>query len=96
MQIPTPVDSKLAEIDARLSRVEGITEQMNTRLTSLEQGQRDLSTRVDSMTTRIDGLSNRMLTFFCWLVGIQVTTLLTLGTAHFVQVGIKNAFSDRT
>ncbi len=87
MQIPTPVDSKLAEIDARLSRVEGITEQMNTRLTSLEQGQRDLSTRVDSMTTRvdsmttrIDGLSNRMLTFFCWLVGIQVTTLLTLGT----------------
>ncbi len=86
MQIPTPVDSKLAEIDARLSRVEGITEQMNTRLTSLDQGQRDLSirvdsmtTRVDSMTTRIDGLSNRMLTFFCWLVGIQVTTLLTLG-----------------
>ncbi len=73
MQIPTPVDSKLAEIDARLSRVEGITEQMNTRLTSLEQGQRDL-------TNRVDGLSNRMLTFFCWLVGIQVTTLLTLGT----------------
>lgn len=80
MQIPTPVDSKLAEIDARLSRVEGITEQMNTRLTSLDQGQRDLSNRVDSMTTRIDGLSNWMLTFFCWLVGIQVTTLLILGT----------------
>ena len=63
MQIPTPVDSKLAE-----------------RLTGLEQSHRDLSNRVDSVMTRIDGLSNRMLTLFCWLVGIQVTTLLTLGT----------------
>lgn len=80
MQIPTPVDSKLAEIDARLSRSEGILEQVATRLTGLEQSHRDLSNRVDSVTTRIDGLSNRMLTLFCWLVGIQVTTLLTLGT----------------
>ena len=87
MQIPTPVDSKLAEIDARLSRVEGINEQMNTRLTSLDQGQRDLSNRVDSMTTRIDGLSNRMFTFFCWLVGIQVTTLLTLSTLILFKLG---------
>lgn len=73
MQIPTPVDSKLAEMDARLSRIEGIVEQITTRLTGLEQSYRDLS-------NRIDGLSNRMLTLFCWLVGIQVTTLLTLGT----------------
>jgi len=32
MQIPTPVDSKLAEIDARLSRIEEIIEQVRNAL----------------------------------------------------------------
>ena len=79
MQIPTQPE-KLAEMDARLSRIEGIVEQIATRLTSVEQGQRDLS-------NRIDGLSNRIVTLFCWLVGIQITTLLTLGTLILVKLG---------
>ncbi len=68
MQIPTPQD-KLAEFDARLSRIEGINEQMNTRLTSVEQGQRDLRTDIR------------------WVIGIQITTLLTLGTLILFKVG---------
>ena len=35
MQIPTPQD-KFAEFDARLSRIEGIVEQIDKRLSSLE------------------------------------------------------------
>ncbi len=68
MQIPTSQD-KLAEFDARLSRIEGINEQMNTRLTSVEQGQRDLRTDIR------------------WVIGIQITTLLTLGTLILFKVG---------
>ena len=87
MQLPTPQD-KLAEYDARLSRIEGIVEQMNTRLTSLEskveQGQRDLSNRVDR--GRRDARTD-----FRWLVGIiistQLTTLITLGTLILVKLG---------
>ncbi len=68
MQIPTPQD-KLAEFDARLSRIEGINEQMNTRLTSVEQGQRDLRNDIR------------------WVIGIQITTLLTLGTLILFKLG---------
>ena len=68
MQIPTPQD-KLAEFDARLSRIEGINEQMNTRLTSVEQGQRDLKNDIR------------------WVIGIQITTLLTLGTLILFKLG---------
>ncbi len=35
MQGPTPQD-RMAEFDVRLSRIEGIVEQMNTRLINLE------------------------------------------------------------
>ena len=68
MQIPTPPD-KLAEFDSRLSRIEGIVEQMSQRLTSVEQGQRDI------------------LSWIRWLVGIQITTLLTLGTLILFKLG---------
>ena len=61
MQIPTPSE-KLAEYDARLSRIEGIVEQMNIRLTGLESGIR-------------------------WVIGIQITTLLSLGTLILFKLG---------
>ena len=61
MQIPTPGE-KLAEYDARLSRIEGIVEQMNIRLIGLESGIR-------------------------WVIGIQITTLLSLGTLILFKLG---------
>ena len=59
MQSATPKADSLADVVARLSRLEGIVEQMNQRLTNLEA-------RMDSG--------------FLWIIGIQITTLLTLGT----------------
>ncbi len=78
MQIPTPQD-KLAEMDARLARVEGIAEQMNTRLTGLE-------TRVDNgfsnMDTRLTNMDTRNNSNFRWLIGLLVVVLLAnVGTA---------------
>lgn len=78
MQIPTPQD-KLAEMDARLARVEGIAEQMNTRLTGLE-------TRVDNgfsnMDTRLINMDTRNNSNFRWLIGLLVVVLLAnVGTA---------------
>ena len=72
MQVPTPQD-KLAEFDARLSRIEGIVEQISTRLTSLEN--------------RVGQIQHAARTDFCWLVGIQVTTIVTLGTLILVKLG---------
>ena len=79
MQIPTPQD-KLAEFDARLSRIEGIVEQLAERMNCLAQGQRDLSNLVEQnrRESRTD---------FRWLVGIQITTLLTLGTLILFKLG---------
>ncbi|MYC14349.1 MAG: hypothetical protein F4Y39_11540 [Gemmatimonadetes bacterium] len=78
MQIPTPQD-KLSEMDARLARVEGIAEQMNTRLTSLE-------TRVDNgfsnIDTRLTNMDTRNNSNFRWLIGLLVVVLLAnVGTA---------------
>ena len=40
-----PTGSRWAELDARTSRREGVIEQIGHRLTNLEHGQRELSTR---------------------------------------------------
>ncbi len=72
MQVPTPQD-KLAEFDARLSRIEGIVEQISTRLTSLEN--------------RVEQIQQAARTDFRWLVGIQVTTIVTLGMLILVKIG---------
>ena len=72
MQVPTPQD-KLAEFDAPLSRIEGIVEQISSRLTSLEN--------------RVEQIQQAARTDFRWLVGIQVTTIVTLGTLILVKLG---------
>ena len=79
MQIPTPQD-KLAEFDARLSRIEGIVEQIATRLTGLAQ-----SVEQGFSETRREARTD-----FRWLIGIlistQLTTLITLGTLILVKL----------
>lgn len=79
MQIPTPQD-KLAEFDARLSRIEGIVEQIATRLTDLAQ-----SVEQGFSETRREARTD-----FRWLIGIlistQLTTLITLGTLILVKL----------
>ena len=72
MQTTTPA----GDFDARLSRVEGIVEQQSQRLTALE-------TRVDAgfreVNARLDSGSR-------WIVGIQFTTLVALGTLILLKL----------
>ena len=68
MQLPT-VENKLSEFDSRLSRVEGIVEQISIRLTNLE-------TRVDSGFRWVIGL---LVTVLLAQVGTVITILLTAG-----------------
>ena len=78
----------------RMNHMEGTMEQIVQRQNSIEQSQRDLSDRmsrmegsaeqqgrqINSIDTRLTNLEARFFTALCWIVGIQFTTLLTLGT----------------
>ncbi len=68
MQAATPQ----ADFDARLSRLEGVIEQMDQRLTAIE--------------ARLTNLEARMDSGFRWIIGIQFTSLVALGTLILVKL----------
>ncbi len=70
MQIPTPQD-KFAEFDARLSRIEGIVEQIDKRLSSLE-------TRMANLETGQRWIVGLLFTLLIANVGAAITIVLTL------------------
>ena len=72
MAIPT-AESQLADHHARISRLEAIAEQNNRRLT-----------RIDNRLTRIENRADR---HFILFIGIQFTTLATLGTLILLKLG---------
>ena len=72
MQTTTPA----GDFDARLSRVEGIVEQQSQRLAALE-------TRVDAGFREVNA---RLDSGFRWIVGIQFTTLVALGTLILLKL----------
>lgn len=74
MQIPTPQD-KFAEFDARLARIEGIVEQMDKRMSSMETRLANLELRVDSRFKWVIGL---LITLLIANVGTAITIVLTL------------------
>ena len=61
-----------ADFDARLARLEGTVEQMSQRLTAIESRLANLEMRLDSG--------------FRWIIGIQFTTLVALGTLILVKL----------
>ncbi len=65
-------DNRLSAVESRLSRLEGIVEQMDKRLTAIEQRLASLDSRVESG--------------FRWIIGIQFTTLVALGTLILVKL----------
>ena len=83
MQAATPA----ADFDARLARLEGFVEQMGVRLTSLESrmdtGFHDVHQRMDSAFRDVH---RRMDSGFRWIIGIQFTTLVALGTLILVKL----------
>ena len=72
MAIPT-AESQLADHHARISRLEAIAEQNNRRLTRIEN--------------RLTSMENRADRHFIWIIGIQFTTLVTLGTLILLKLG---------
>ena len=72
MQTTTPA----GDFDARLSRVEGIVEQQSQRLAALE-------TRVDAGFREVNA---RLDSGFRWIVGIQFTPLVALGTLILLKL----------
>ncbi len=66
--------------DRRIGRLEGIAEQQteqnrqtNARLDRIEQAIAEQGRRIDATNARLDALTR-------WLVGMQIATLLALGT----------------
>ena len=86
MQSATPA----ADFDARLSRVEGVVEQLSQRMASLETRMSNLETRVDQgfreINARMDAGFRDLHTRIYWLIGIQFTTLVALGTLILVKL----------
>ena len=79
--------------DGRLGRVEGILEEIRSRLTGLESRMdsmdarndsrfNGIETRMDSMDARndnrFDRIETRMQTQFLWLLGIMITMWVTI------------------
>ncbi len=63
--------------DRRIGRLEGIAEQLDRRLDAIE---RTMSENFRAVQARLDGIEQRQAAAFLWLVGIQLTTLIALGT----------------
>ncbi len=59
--------------DRRIGRLEGIAEQLDRRLDSIEK-------RIDGVERAVADLSRRIDALTRWLVGMQVATLIALGT----------------
>ena len=57
----------------RLAKLEGLIEQIAQRLTSIEK-------RLNNMESRLNNLENRMDKHFLWVVGLILTSWLSLAT----------------
>ena len=68
----------LDSIDARMSRIEGIVEQIVQRLTSMEGRMTGLDNRLNSMDTRLDNMEGRMASHLKWIIGLLLTILIAI------------------
>ena len=71
-------------LESRVGRLEGVVEQIDKRLTNIEQDQREMLKRMEAMNRELRGdmksmrseLQSEINTSFRWLVGIIVTLFL--------------------
>ena len=66
--------------DRRIGRLAGIAEQLDRRLDSIEKRIDSLERRVEGVERAVADLARRMDSQFRWMVGLQITTLIALGT----------------
>ena len=70
--MPDPI-TQAQDHDRRIGRLEGIVEQLDRRLDSIEK-------RIDNVERAIGELSRRIDSLTRWLIGMQIATLIALGT----------------
>ena len=83
MQMPS-LESWVASLEAVQGQINERLGSIESRLTSMEQGQRELSTHIDNRLTDMDSRNNSN---FKWLVGLLVIVLLAnVGTAVSITI----------
>jgi uncharacterized coiled-coil protein SlyX len=75
------VDARLGRVEARLDRVETRLDLLETRLSGVEARLDRMDNRLDRTETQLDGLRTEMSMNFRWIVGIQLTTFMTIVAA---------------
>lgn len=65
----------MPEIEERQARIEGILEQIDKRVTSLENMFR---TEMSQVRSEISKVHNEIASFFKWAVGIMITMWITI------------------
>ena len=61
------------DLDRRVGRLEGFSEQVDRRLATIEQS-------IAELRTEIRDLRNELSKSQRWIIGIQITTLIALGS----------------
>ena len=85
MQMPS-LESRIASLEAVQGQINERLGSIDSRLTSMEEGQRELTTRIDNRLTDMDSRNNSN---FKWLVGLLVIVLLAnVGTAVSIIIAL--------
>ena len=94
------LEVKMQEVGATLVRMEGMLSSvhqmvvaldqrvvaLDQRVVALDQRMDTLDHRVDRLELRIDRLDDRAVKLFLWVIGIQMTTLITIAAGLFAMV----------
>jgi hypothetical protein len=70
---------EIAALEARVARVEGIIEEIRTRLAGFEN-------RLGRLEDRLTGLEARMQTQFQWLVGLMLGLLIPMWVSIILAI----------
>ena len=87
------LEVKMQEVGVTLVRMEGMLSSvhqmvlsLDQRVLALDQRMDKLDQRVDRLELRIDKLDDRVVKLFLWVIGIQMTTLITIAAGLFALV----------
>ena len=72
--------------EERVSVLEAKMEQVGTTLARMEAILMNLDQKADRLELRVDKLDDRMVRLFLWVIGIQMTTLVTFAAGLFAMV----------
>ena len=73
-----PKGETVMPLEERVSKIEGILEQMDKRLGSIE-------TLYNKLDNKIEALSNKITTSNQWIVGLMLGTWITIMAAIFLK-----------